>query len=696
MNGNIFARLTGTKRSLVALLASGAMLTAGCSNMATTSPGVDSLATSGTIGGRVHGGNQPVSGATVKLYFAGQTGNAGAATFAATTTTASDGSGAFNFVESPSSANDGSNNTFHCPTNVGSPLVYVVAKGGNTLNNGNSSVNNTAAAFIAVYGRCGDLASHNFVDMTELTTVATMAAVQQFFNPADDSISADGTGQQYNIMLNLPNTIALLADVTKGTAVNSTVINANTANGSNGVGGVTITATPETSKLNTIADAISACVNNASASATACTTLFANATSPAPSVTSRPVGTTFPPATDVVQATYYILTNPTNGGATNLQNIYNLGTAVGAPYQPTLVTQPTDWNIAISYSSISTCGSGSGGFISQPSDINVDFQDDVWIANSQATKGNLSEISSAGAATTCVFLGGGSKGSAIDSTGNVWLATTESNNIYRYNPVDLNSLAFPTTSTPLGVTADGLGNVYFSSSANQSLYKIAGAATATSAVAPVQISSVVGTNPIRMMPDNQGTTSASNIWVSSGNGFVSRVSPGTGGPNVLNGFSTTPFSIGVQSYGLEVTAANDVVVSSGSTDNYLIYLSKAAGYAPAWTTSSGFAGINNPTAIALDGANNTWIPNNTNTSVLVGSVSQVSGAGNALSPATTGFQKSSSYLSSGRAAAVDQAGNVWVIGDGTTNSITEIVGAGVPIYQPYAKGLAAGRFQTIP
>ncbi|HEU5339829.1 hypothetical protein [Edaphobacter sp.] len=703
MNGNIFARLTGTKRTLVALLASGAMLTAGCSNMATSSSGgANPLVTSGTLKGQVHGGNQAVSGATVNLYFAGQATNV-AATLVATTTTSNDGTGSFTFVQNTTSADNGSDNTFSCPTNVGSPLVYVVAKGGNTLGDGNTSVNNSAAAFIALYGSCNDLGANSFVDMTEVTTVATMAVVQQFFDPSNYSITADGTGQQYNIMLNLPKTVALLANVSNGTVAGNTTIPASTS-GANGVGGVSVTASPETNKINTLADAISACVNNASASATACTTLFAAAQPPAANVTNRPDGTVFAPATDVVQATYYILTNPTNGGTTNLSNIYNLATGAGAPYQPTLSAQPTDWNIAINYSSSNTCGSGSGGFISSPYDINIDAQNNVWIANSQATKGNLSQLLSSGAANTCVMLGGASNGGAtLDSSGNVWEASTESNNLYRYNPSSQAVTAFPTASTPLAVTADGLGNVYFTSSANTSLYMIPGAATASSAVAPVQISSVVGPNPIRTMPDYQGCTgnpvcvpNPVNIWVSSGAGFVSRVSPATSGPNLLNGYSTTTFSVGNAAYGLAVAANNDVVVSSGGVDNYLVYLSKANSYAPAWTSAAGFAGISNPTGISLDGRANIWVPNNTDPSGTVGGLSEVSAGESALSPTSTGFQRPTAYLSKGRASVVDQAGNVWIIGDGMPNSIDELVGAGVPIFQPYAKGLSNGRFQQVP
>jgi hypothetical protein len=44
---------------------------------------------------------------------------------------------------------------------------------------------------------------------------------------------------------------------------------------------------------------------------------------------------------------------------------------------------------------------------------------------------------------------------------------------------------------------------------------------------------------------------------------------------------------------------------------------------------------------------------------------------------------------------IDQAGNVWVAGDGAS-FITEIVGAAVPLYQPYSMGLTNGRYQAIP
>src|SRR5580692_3193502 len=83
MIGNYFARLTGSKRNLLALLASGAVFTVGCANMATTAPDTNPFSSSATFSGKIRGGNQPVVGATVTLWFAGQ----GAPAVQAATTT---------------------------------------------------------------------------------------------------------------------------------------------------------------------------------------------------------------------------------------------------------------------------------------------------------------------------------------------------------------------------------------------------------------------------------------------------------------------------------------------------------------------------------------------------------------------------------------------------------------------------------
>ena len=273
MIGNYSARLTGSKRNLLALLASSVIFSAGCANMSTTAPASNPLATAATLSGKIHGGNQPVVGATVSLWYAGQNGSPTfVPTLAATTT--SDSTGSFSFIRDLTPGDTTTGNTYSCPKSP-NPLVYVVAKGGNTQNNGNPSQTNSAAAFVALYGTCTDLSSSNFVYLSEVTTTATMAALQQFFNPVAETFSADGTGQQSIIVSNISNTIALLANAATGLAVSSTTLGpANSTSANHNVNinpAVTVTATPEASKLNLIANIISACINAASSSATPCT-----------------------------------------------------------------------------------------------------------------------------------------------------------------------------------------------------------------------------------------------------------------------------------------------------------------------------------------------------------------------------------------------------------------------------------------
>jgi hypothetical protein len=698
MIGNYSARLSGSKRNLIALLASSAVLTAGCSNMVSTAPSVSSLSNPASLSGKIHGGNQPVIGAAVTLWYAGQSGPA---TLAATTST--DSGGFFGFNKDTVNGNpsdDGSTNTFSCPSTT-DPLVYVKSIGGNTQNNGNTSQSNSAAGFIGIYGVCSQLSASNFIDMSEVTTVATMAAAAQFFDPRSDTFSADGTGQEKIVIDEVPATAALLANMATGLSVTSTVISP--VSGANVAPGVTITATPESGKVNLLANIISACVNSATSSSTPCNALFTAAAPPIGNTTYLNPGTGFTTATDTLQALYYLFTNPSNSpavgssGAGNLSSLFGLYGGVGAPYQPS-ASLPTDWTIAINYSSTGTCGTttgGSGGFINSPVDIYVDGKDSVWFANSQ-TGGNLSAITSSGQPLACINFDAGSSnaGGVLDSSGNIWFAAGTT--MYRYNQDTRQKFSFPAGVTPLAIAADGLGNVYFTaaSAGVGSLYQLPGAASASSVVFPVQISNTVGPNPVRLMPDFKSTTVLGNIWVSSGSTYVSQVAVGTG-PGSMNGFVTTPipaFSSG-SSYGLAVDQDNAVVTSTVDTNavNTLVYNGSTwVTLGSGWPYTASTAGITNPTGISVDGRGNVFLPNNGNSSF---SELSLFGA-NPLSPASAD-QKSSANLNLNKASIVDQAGNLWVAGSGN-NFVTEILGNGVPIYQPYAVGLANGRFQHIP
>ena len=687
---NFLTLLTGSQRSLLALLASSSVFIVGCSYQPYTAPPpANPVGSAATLKGNVHGGNQPVVGATVTLWFAGQGGSPSfPAAKGATTTT--DSGGFFSFVrDTNGGTHDGTTNTYACPTNVASPLVYVLSQGGNTQNNGVAGQTNTAAAFIALYGSCTDLTAENFVFMSEVTTVATMAAVQQFFDPTTDTISANGTDQQRSIMLNLPNTIKLLANPTTGLAVSSTSVPA--VSGGDIPQSVVLTATPETAKINLMANIISACVNGATSSAPACGTLFSAATPPIPSTTNLNPSTPFAAATDTLQALYYMFTNPTNGSTDNLATLFGLAAGVGAPFQPS-ATLPTDWTIGIVYASTSNCNTPDADFLEAPVDINIDAQNNVWFANSSG--GNLSAISASGAPLACVFLDASSTrgGANIDVANNVWFGA--GNNMYRYNPTTRTTLAFPVGVFPFGVTADGAGNVYFSSIAGStgSVYILPHAATTAAAVAPVQISSTVGAGPARLMADATSASPATvpgNVWVTSNSNFVSQLSKSTA-PGNLNGWITTPFTTLGNSRGISVDSRNNVFVSAANS------ISQLAHTGTTWAPANGFpfaaptAGISGPAQISVDGRSNTWIPN-------IGqlSVSEISFVGPAPLSPVTGFQKDSAFFNASIALAVDQAGNVWVAGV-ANSAVTEIVGAAVPLFQPYSVGISTGHFQSIP
>jgi hypothetical protein len=199
---------------------------------------------------------------------------------------------------------------------------------------------------------------------------------------------------------------------------------------------------------------------------------------------------------------------------------------------------------------------------------------------------------------------------------------------------------------------------------------------------------------IRRPPRSTPKTTPGNIWVSSGSNFISQVSPTAAtGSAVLNGFLTTPFAAPGNSYGLTLDHNSDVIASAIDTGAIFQLSRSGTTWSPAggnWPFTAATAGISGPTGIAVDGRANTWIPNSTTPSL-----SEISFFGpNALSPAT-GFQKDPSYLNASNSLAIDQAGNVWIAGTGN-NFVTEIVGGAVPLYQPYAVGIAVSRFQSIP
>ena len=691
-------------RLFMTLLASAAVATTGCSNMTSSvsSPGGVTAATK--VGGKVHGGNQPVAGATVNLYFASQATFAAGAQHVATTTTASDGSGGFSFTKTTGAANDGSSPSFSCPTtNNANPYVFVVAKGGTTVNTPGAAAN-TDAEFIAPMGRCADIDASTNIYMSEVVTVATMAAIHQYMNPTatanpiESTIGSDGIFVSDLGLSHSFDSVSLMASLSTGLGNASVTQTGDRA----GAAGVTMTVTPELAKINQLANIISACINQTAGGSPTCASIYASATPPADAGTTSVNNATYSQATDLLTALYYIFTNPTNGGTANLTTLYNLSAASGAPYQPTLTAPPTDWSIGIKYVASGTCTNSTSTFVSNPTSLSIDINGNLLIGNaSNSNAGNVAQLAFNGTPAACfpVTAGGAltggttpvaTSGTVIDIANNVWVGSRSTNEIIRYTEpsgaTGASSLDIPTASPIVAITTDGFGDVFFST-VSGNLYEIINGSSLTVATVPVQINTAPIGTANRIMID-----SANRIWASAGSNFITATA---GSPDLTNSFltnfTTTPYTT-ANSFGIASTSTNGSgVYTSSITDNSITYL---VGSGTAFAAAGGFpatgGGISSPVDIALDGAQNVWTANGG------GGIAAVSKFGVALTP-STGFQKDATYLGGQNSIVIDTSGNIW-LGLANGSTITEIVGGAVPVYQPYSNGLqpVTNRFQTIP
>ncbi len=267
----------------------------------------------------MHGGIQPISGATIQLFAVGTGGNGSPATSLLTRPVTTDSQSNFSITGdySCASANE---------------QVYLVARGGNPGFAGN--VNNNSITMLSALGSCGALSASTFIEMNEVSTAAAVYALAPFMTSYDHiGSSATNSLGIANAFLNAH----LLADTATGRSA--------APSGQRSL---------EVNKLYALADAIVPCVN--SAGGAACAPLFAAATPPGGAV----------PA-DVLGALLSIAKHPAN----NVATIYNLIGPV-PPYPTALTSAPNDWTMSLTV---------AGGSIAAPTALGIDRFGNVWSAN---------------------------------------------------------------------------------------------------------------------------------------------------------------------------------------------------------------------------------------------------------------------------------------------------------------------------
>lgn len=647
------------------------------------------------IQGKVHGGQFPISGATMGLYLAGSSGygSSGGNLLTTTVTTAADGS--FNIT-----------GDYTCPT--ASSLVYLTASGGNP----GVGSNNSAIQMVAPLGACGNLNSGTFITINEVTTAAAAIALGQFFTPTFGSSSTDSFGTSGTNATGLANafaTVNSLVNISTGQAVVSLPLTN---------GGLSLTATPESAKLNTIANILAACVNSDGSGASPCqTTLF-------PDV--APGGGVAP--TDTLQAAVYMSQNPTsnnsNTSTANMTALYGLQTGT-APFVG-LGAQPTDWTIGIQYTDTT-----AGTVLLQPQNIAADSLGNIWVLNG-ATSGSLVELSPTGSPLVNALTAatGGASGAgintssprnlAIDTNNNVWVTTsTSAAYVFEYFPTSGTSSSYGAGKSSYGLAIDGNNNVFVGSASTSShfeLYEFPGGNILDLIEYPIAgptpgVTGGDGNNSF-VLPQYMAFDTSGNLWMSNGSATsattknevvqLSKIDPSaclgssitypcalSTGPT-LNTFTAYNQGTMAAPFGLAAGANNSMwLVNSSSGANSLTDLSLSGATVNGGTNYGNNTSLTSPRFVAVDGAGNTWTTNKTSSSP--GTVTEMSSTGTVLSPITTpiGFQHAG--LASALGITIDASGNVWVADNVTSgtdaNTVFEIVGSAAPTVTPIALSL---------
>jgi len=629
--------------------------------------------------GVMHGGQNPVAGATVTLYAAGFFGFEGEPFFVpptllATTTTDNNGNYSIDsftcppnpFDLEPPMARSSSNQrarSISTPaaagiTNAdGSPETYIVATGGNS-----GSGSNSAIAMFAAIGPCDQIQNSTLVNINELTTIAGEWALQQFSDSSGQDFAAPiedlgGLDNAYDTAANLVDMNS--ADLSVSGKASSFLPSAAQC----GSGSPPVNC-DGLERLNTLADIIAACVNSGGPSSTACATLFCDAT---PGDTYS--GTCSGPSTitDTLQAAYSIAQNPTN----NVADLLALAMP-NAPFEPTLGSTPDGWEIALNYTPAGAAFDGSVA-------LALDAGGNVFVANSAGN--SVSELPVAASYATgldfapsgAVF--SGPNALAIDRSSNVFVANFFGSSVSELVPPNYGTSGSnfapsgAALSEPVSLALDDSGNIFAANYTGNSVSEL------TSASSYATGSNFAPAGAAFSQPVSLALDESDNIFVANflGNSVSELMAPnyGTSGFNFDN--TTDPGAAFDNPSALALDSNNNIFVTNSNGDS-VSELTQASSYATGLNFAPGGAAFNGPLAIAIDGLDNVFVANGLGNTVSELTESSNYATGFNFAPPGASFAEPTSL-------AVDASGNIFVANNGG-NSVSELIGLGVPVPTP--------------
>lgn len=541
-----------------------ALIGAGCGSSSSGSHPTPLSTLSGVVTGS--GPQNPIGGATVTLYAAGQSGY---------------GKGNTPLSVATSSAAGTWTMAYACPSD---PTVqtYVTATGGSV-----GSGTNSAIALMAATGPCGQLSAGtpSFVSINALTTVAAAWAVAQFSDATGANIGASATNVQglANALdasiLNLATSVLYEGGSPGNTGVPAPFLAA--------IAATCNTGTPDSNcdgleRLDTLANILAFCTNTSGPSSAQCSALLANTGA----------------SKTTLQAAHVIATNPT----ANVTALYNITPPSGMPlFTPTLANQPDDLTLALNFNNANDYGAN----FNQPYGLAVDASGQVWVANYGGNTMTL--LSSIGRFQGNFPNFNAPDAAAISPAGDVWVPNYGGNNITaltssggligNFAPSGANF------NGPYDVSIDASGNVWVPNLGGNSVTELTKSGAVVGNFAPS------GAN--FNLPYALAIGASGNIWVPNYGGNSLTALNASGG--LVGNFAPSganfdaPADLAIDGAGT-VWVPNCGGFCSGSSSNGSLSAVNAQGALVGNFAPPG-ANFNAPSAIAIDATGNVWIEN---------------------------------------------------------------------------------------
>jgi len=686
-------RFSSSSSIAAALVAVVALTVTGCSFDASQ----NAVSTSADLTGIIHGGPNPVKGATVTLYATQSNGYGGAGLQLAQTTTDSNGGFLFNA------------SSYTCPAGQ---QAYVTSAAGNT----GANTANANSLLMAAIGPCSSLGSSTVIWIDEPSTIAAAYALSNFI-----TVSGSGASAVVGVSAPAKNNAATGSCAGTGTSMTcqaaglahafmnaANLVNASNISGfgtalPNGQVYATPPSNPTTSStavalqnvvpqqlINSLANSVQACVNSrggVAADGSACGTLFTN-TTVSSTYSSNSTFTTAP--TNTLQAMVNLAKFPFMSSSA-ITNIYNIGSATGY-YLPSLTAAPPDYSIAIIFRSYGSGANQVGTVYYTTTDINDNVYATAltapsagsilgavpYIAHSLSSDGAgnwttpATLMATSSATYTCDAWGGSAATSgacfaAPDTAGHLWVGmganglsvgglwqvSTASGAVTPFTAVS------GTSTYPFALAVDRNNNLFYSGTQNgaNNLFEISSGAAAT--VTPTAVS--VGGAAFA-----GGHLSSSIAFDTVGNIFA----PLASGSNVGFSYIANTGTLSAEAF---ATAANQCNCLGGTIDKW-------------------------PTGGMVDASGNYWLTTqNALTKIAAGATNaqNVTGGG---STGVNSFALGSATTTTLRISSIDGASTIFVPDNDTSGSVNEQSGsptASAPGLDIYYTTLATPVLATI-